>query len=200
MSRPFSPVVASNASFVSFTRKQTDRTSRGEVTCRIVWRTGTATGGQVRVFLATMASSTTFFLALFLALVIAPFTVTAGAVPATFATVLDVPAWHEAVATGEPYAPPDFAKIHFIHCSRLNQTAWVLNRFYAANTSAPTALIEAAAVTAPVRMVNSVPGMSAFPHIMGKLNTNAVPKVITLTRAEGQAWNYKSVCAQLGGC
>lgn len=49
-------------------------------------------------------------------------------VPPIFSTVLDVAAWKAAVKAGVPYAPPDFGKLGFIHCSRLNQTAWVLNR------------------------------------------------------------------------
>ena len=121
--------------------------------------------------------------------------------PAVFATVLDVAAWQAAVANKVAYAPPDFTQLHFIHCSTNNQTAWVLNRFYGANTTALTAVIETAELTSPVAMVHSVPGMAPFPHIMGKLNLEAVPKVLTLTRPSlSQPWNHAAVCASLGGC
>lgn len=125
----------------------------------------------------------------------------AGGVPPVFATVLDYPAWLAAESQHRNYAPAAFAKNGFIHCSTLNQTTWVLNRFYGANTSAPTALIETARVTAPIDMVNSVPGMKPFPHIMGTLNLDAVPRVVNLTRPSvAQPWAHDAVCAALGGC
>ena len=118
-----------------------------------------------------------------------------------FTSVLDVSAWNAAVTAGVDYAPSDFSKIGFIHCSRLNQTAWVLNRFYNANTTALTAVISTMDVKAPVDWVYSVPGMDSFPHIMGKLNLDAVIRVVSVNRSSTSVpWDEASVCKQVGGC
>lgn len=66
--------------------------------------------------------------------------------------------------------------------------------------TAPTAIIRTASVIAPIKMIHSVPGKSAFPHIFGKLNLDAVVRVVDLNRTSNELWTQADVCKQLGGC
>lgn len=90
--------------------------------------------------------------------------------------------WH-AQNDGEEYAPAPFADEGFIHCTNgLDLLVNVANMFYIADPRERTVLVlDVARLTSPVRYDDDA---QQFPHICGKINTNAVIHELPVQRAD----------------
>ncbi len=72
------------------------------------------------------------------------------------------------------YTPNGFEKEGFIHCSTATQVLDVANKFYKGQNNLLLLVIDSNLVTARIIFENLEGGEEQFPHIYGKLNTNAV--------------------------
>jgi uncharacterized protein (DUF952 family)/GNAT superfamily N-acetyltransferase len=97
--------------------------------------------------------------------------------------------WEHAQTQGD-YAAPSLAEEGFIHCSTQEQVAGSANRYYAGRNDVLLLLIDPARLTAP--LVYEPPKRAdradqLFPHIYGRLNLDAVTRVIDyLPDADGR--------------
>lgn len=89
----------------------------------------------------------------------------------------------EAQSTDRPYAPADFAREGFIHCTRGgDQLAVVANRYYRHDARAWLVLVVAKArVTAEIKDEPGGDGL-LYPHIYGPLNRDAIDEVCVMPR------------------
>mgnify|MGYP005861374609 CR=1 FL=1 len=88
--------------------------------------------------------------------------------------------WEHAQPQGD-YAAPSLAEEGFIHCSTLEQVAGSANRYYAGREDVLLLLIDPMKLTAPLRYEPPKRADRAdqlFPHIYGRLNLDAVTRVI----------------------
>ena len=85
-------------------------------------------------------------------------------------------AWSEALAQGW-YAADSLYTEGFIHNSKKEQVAGVLQRYYKGQTDILLLHIEEAKLTAPLKYEMAPSVNEAFPHIFGKLNLDAVVEV-----------------------
>jgi uncharacterized protein (DUF952 family) len=87
--------------------------------------------------------------------------------------VIAVPAWQKAQQQGF-YEAPSLAAEGFIHCSKKEQVAGVLERYYSGKTDLLLLHIDETRLTAPLKYELSPSVNEEFPHIFGTLNTDAV--------------------------
>ncbi len=89
----------------------------------------------------------------------------------------------EAQPTDQPYAPADFAREGFIHCTRgLEQIAVVANRYYRHDQREWLVLVlDEQAVAADIKYEPGRDGL-LYPHIYGALNRNAIRAVLRMPR------------------
>jgi uncharacterized protein (DUF952 family) len=89
----------------------------------------------------------------------------------------------EAQPTDRPYAPADFAREGFIHCTQgAEQLALVANRYYRNDRRAWSVLVIAEdALTSELKYEPGADGV-LYPHIYGPLNRAAVINVLPMPR------------------
>ena len=102
--------------------------------------------------------------------------------------------WQSAIESGE-YSPPSLQAEGFIHCSRQDQLLAVANEFYRGQADLLLLGIDESKLSAELRWeapahpgpvgANHTKDDSAFPHIYGELNLEAV--VATAEFREGAA-------------
>ena len=84
-------------------------------------------------------------------------------------------AWQTAVDT---YLPLDFDQEGFIHCSTIAQVLKPANERYHGQTDLVLLCIDEEKVKAPIIYEDCYESGTQFPHIYGRLNIDAVQKVI----------------------
>ena len=87
--------------------------------------------------------------------------------------------WNQAQAPGE-YRADSLGSEGFIHCSKPDQLAGVVNRYYQGQTGLIVLHIDPGKVLPPIRWENPPGSNEQFPHIYGPLNLNAVIEVLPL--------------------
>ena len=89
----------------------------------------------------------------------------------------------ESQPTDRPYAPADYAREGFIHCTQgEEQLAIVANRYYRSDPRQWLILVlNEQAITSEVRYEPGGDGL-LYPHIYGALNRDAVREVRTMSR------------------
>lgn len=90
--------------------------------------------------------------------------------------VISKDAWMAAQQQGF-YEAPSLALEGFIHCSRQEQVAGVLERYYKGQQDLFLLSIDEQKITAPLKYEMAPSVMEEFPHIYGKLNLDAVINV-----------------------
>lgn len=75
------------------------------------------------------------------------------------------------------YEAPSIAIEGFIHCSRQEQVKGVLHRYYSNQKDLLLLSIDENKLTAPLKYELAPSVNEAFPHIYGRLNTDAVTAV-----------------------
>ena len=98
----------------------------------------------------------------------------------------DKGAWENARPTGE-YAAPSLAEEGFIHCSKdVPQLLQVAARLYPGETDLIVLDVDPDKLSAPLKREPSRSG-EIYPHIYGKLNTDAVVRErVLLVNANGE--------------
>jgi uncharacterized protein (DUF952 family) len=84
--------------------------------------------------------------------------------------------WKKAQEQGF-YANPSLDKEGFIHVSKKEQLAGVLQRYYATTPDLFVLHIDEQKLTAPLKWELSPSINESFPHIFGQLNLDAVVKI-----------------------
>lgn len=84
--------------------------------------------------------------------------------------------WQNALQQGF-YEAESLAKEGFIHTSKAEQVAGVLDRYYKGQTNLLLLHIEETKLTAPLKYEIAPSVKESFPHIFGRLNLEAVIKV-----------------------
>jgi len=87
--------------------------------------------------------------------------------------------WQKAEQQGF-YEADSFAKEGFIHCSRAAQVYGVLDRYYKGQHGLLLLHIDEDKLTAPLKYENAPSINQEFPHVYGRLNLEAVVKVVEL--------------------
>ena len=87
--------------------------------------------------------------------------------------------WQKAMLQGF-YEAESLALEGFIHTSKAEQVAGVLNRYYKGQTNLLLLHIDEAKLTAPLKYELAPSVNEEFPHIFGRLNLDAVIKVENL--------------------
>jgi uncharacterized protein (DUF952 family) len=92
----------------------------------------------------------------------------------------------ESQSADQPYAPTDFEREGFIHCTQGDeQLAIVANRYYRNDQRAWDVLvIDADALTSELKYEPGADGV-LYPHIYGPLNRDAVIEVLPMPRDPG---------------
>ena len=93
--------------------------------------------------------------------------------------VLQGTLWKTALSQGF-YEADSLATEGFIHASREEQVAGVLDRYYKGQTDLVLLHIDESKLTAELKYERSPSINESFPHIYGRLNTNAVIKAVPL--------------------
>lgn len=83
--------------------------------------------------------------------------------------------WDRAKETGF-YTAPSLKTEGFIHCSKAEQVAGVLQRYFAGKHSLVKLTIDTTKLTAPLRYELAPSLNEEFPHIYGAINIDAVLK------------------------
>lgn len=99
--------------------------------------------------------------------------------------------WLAAQAAGE-YSAPSLKAEGFIHCSKLNQVLDVANAFYRQLQDVVLLCIDESKLLAELKWEAPVhpkasadaPDYPEFPHVYGKINLDAVLKVVDLPQSE----------------
>lgn len=78
------------------------------------------------------------------------------------------------------YISETFATETFIHCSRKEQLAGVLTRFYAGVTNLLLLEIDETQLTSPLIYEAATDTNDTFPHIYGPINREAIVSVIVI--------------------
>jgi uncharacterized protein (DUF952 family) len=84
--------------------------------------------------------------------------------------------WENALQQGF-YEAESLAKEGFIHTSKAEQVAGVLNRYYKGQSNLLLLHIDEIKLTAPLKYEMAPSVNEAFPHIFGPLNLDAVIKI-----------------------
>jgi uncharacterized protein (DUF952 family) len=87
--------------------------------------------------------------------------------------------WQNAARQGF-YEVESLATEGFIHCSKMQQVAGVLERYYQGQTGLLLLHIDESKLAAPLKYELAPSVNEEFPHIYGKLNLDAVVKVVEL--------------------
>lgn len=87
--------------------------------------------------------------------------------------------WEQALVQGW-YAADSLATEGFIHTSKHEQVAGVLERYYAGQTDLLLLHIDETKLTAPLKYELAPSVNEEFPHIYGRLNLDAVVAVANL--------------------
>ena len=87
--------------------------------------------------------------------------------------------WKTALSQGF-YEADSLAAEGFIHASREEQVAGVLDRYYKGQTDLVLLHIDESKLTAELKYEFASSVNESFPHIYGRLNTNAVVKAVPL--------------------
>jgi uncharacterized protein (DUF952 family) len=89
----------------------------------------------------------------------------------------------ESQPTDRPYAPADYAREGFIHCTQgEEQLAVVANRYYRNDQREWLVLVlDEQAVTAEIKYESGSDGL-LYPHIYGALNRDAICEVLHMPR------------------
>lgn len=90
--------------------------------------------------------------------------------------VVNTKSWQNALQQGF-YEAPSLALEGFIHTSKAEQVAGVLERYYKGQTGLLLLHIEENKLTAPLKYELAPSVNEEFPHIYGALNLDAVVKV-----------------------
>ncbi|MES2850111.1 MAG: DUF952 domain-containing protein [Bacteroidota bacterium] len=85
-------------------------------------------------------------------------------------------AWQQALQQGY-YEAPSFSTEGFIHCSRKEQVAGVLQRYYKNVTDLLLLHIDESKLIAELKYELSTSINEEFPHLYGRLNVDAVVEV-----------------------
>jgi uncharacterized protein (DUF952 family) len=93
--------------------------------------------------------------------------------------VVTVGNWEIALDAGF-YEADSLASEGFIHASKEEQVTGVLERYYPGQTDLLLLHIDETKLTVPLKYELAPSVNEMFPHIYGKLNTNAVVKTTTL--------------------
>ena len=86
----------------------------------------------------------------------------------------------ESARTNGFYSCASLAAEHFIHCCKRNQLAGVIERYYADATGLKLLTIDTDKLTADLVYENTVGGKELFPHVYGRINTDAIIDVSPL--------------------
>ncbi|MCW3093736.1 MAG: hypothetical protein JWP81_4805 [Ferruginibacter sp.] len=84
--------------------------------------------------------------------------------------------WAEALATGF-FETDSLAAEGFIHASRQHQVKGVLERYYPNQTGLVLLHIDESKLTAPLKYEWATSVNEEFPHIFGRINTDAVLQI-----------------------
>ncbi|MEI8017736.1 MAG: DUF952 domain-containing protein [Schlesneria sp.] len=84
--------------------------------------------------------------------------------------------WSQAQAAGE-YRADSLASEGFMHCSKPDQLAGVVSRYYQGQAGLIVLHIDPELVEPPIRWENPPGKNEQFPHVYGPLNLNAVVEV-----------------------
>jgi uncharacterized protein (DUF952 family) len=84
--------------------------------------------------------------------------------------------WQKAQQQGF-YEAPSLTAEGFIHCSKKEQVAGVLERYYSGKSDLLLLHIDETRLTAPLKYELSPSVNEEFPHIFGALNTDAVVEI-----------------------
>ncbi len=84
--------------------------------------------------------------------------------------------WENATKVGS-YRASSLDTEGFIHCSKRDQVAGVLERYYRNQSGLLILEIEEERVSSPLKLENTLGGKELFPHLYGPLNVSAVSKV-----------------------
>jgi uncharacterized protein (DUF952 family) len=95
-----------------------------------------------------------------------------------------------AAKTAGTYSPANFITDGFIHCSFKDQVAIVANKYYADINDLVLLKIETDLVPANIIEENLDGGSENFPHIYGKLPSNAVITSAPLPRDAGGRYTF----------
>ncbi|MEM6298894.1 MAG: DUF952 domain-containing protein [Bacteroidota bacterium] len=79
------------------------------------------------------------------------------------------------------YFPESLAEEGFIHCSMENQIEGVIERYYAEKKQLIILKLDTNKLTAPVKFEKST-NDELYPHIYGKINLDAVVKIIEFSK------------------
>ncbi|MEO6253848.1 MAG: DUF952 domain-containing protein [Ferruginibacter sp.] len=93
--------------------------------------------------------------------------------------VITVADWQKATLQGI-YLAPSLAAEGFIHTSKAEQVAGVLERYYQGQTDLLLLHIDETKLTAPLKYELAPSVHEMFPHIYGPLNIDAVISIETL--------------------
>ena len=84
--------------------------------------------------------------------------------------------WSKALVNGY-YEAPSLPTEGFIHMSKQEQVAGVLQRYYSGMKDLVLLHVDEALLSAPLKYEHSPSVQQEFPHVYGKLNLDAVVKV-----------------------
>ncbi len=87
--------------------------------------------------------------------------------------VTDITRWEDALKDGY-YLSPTFGEEGFIHASYAEQLSGVMERYYKDKKNLILLKIDESKISSPVKYELSPSINEVFPHIYGKLNTDAV--------------------------
>jgi uncharacterized protein (DUF952 family) len=91
--------------------------------------------------------------------------------------------WNKATENGA-YIAPSLALENFIHCSKAEQVAGVLQRYFKGKTDLVRLTIDTDRLTAPWKYDLAPSVNEEFPHVYGPINTDAVIEVESITSLE----------------
>ena len=87
---------------------------------------------------------------------------------------------------GEEYAPEGWEKEGFIHASTRNQILPTLNRWFEGKDEVKVMELSIAKIKGEVKFEDLYNHGQEFPHIYGRINTNAIESILDFKRnAEG---------------
>jgi uncharacterized protein (DUF952 family) len=84
----------------------------------------------------------------------------------------------EAASHSPSYSPAGFSADGFIHCCNEEQLEYVGNRYFRGQQDLVVLCIDTNGVTAPIKYEDLNGEGMLFPHIYGRLNTDAVKRAV----------------------
>jgi uncharacterized protein (DUF952 family) len=88
--------------------------------------------------------------------------------------------WNKATENGA-YIAPSLEIENFIHCSKAEQVAGVLQRYFKGKVDLVRLTIDTDKLTAPWQLDRAPSINEEFPHVYGPINTDAVIEVMTIS-------------------